>query len=266
MNKVSGITAYLGDEYSYSYAAAELLSSGRYVAYDTLTKTLAAATSGEAEYAVLPVENNVEGAVNEVYDALCGSGLFVNKQLILPIKHVLVAECGKALDQITRIVSHSQAIGQCHRFLCGVNATVEAVASTSAALEAVGGNTAAIARAPRPGQAVIASDISDSSMNATRFALLSKTRSDDGDKVSIAFDLKNVSGALYSLLGILKQNAVNMTRILSRPQKNGSGEYRFFVDFDFDGSLSELDALLKQIESHALALYYFGRYDCTDAK
>lgn len=255
-------TAYLGDEYSYSHEAAVRLAGGTLNHYDTITKAIDAAVNGECEQAVVPFENNVEGAVNEVYDALFDCGLYISRQTVLPIRHSLIAADGASLDKLKLILSHPQAIAQCRRYLTDLPVTVQAVASTSDALKRADMTTAAIAFKPRDGQAVLVSGIQDSALNATRFALLTKTAANDGDKVSIAFDLKNKSGTLLRVLQAIHDRGVNMTRILSRPHRSGSGEYRFFVDFDFTGDERELKVLLKSIEENCLLFRFLGRYFC----
>ncbi len=252
----------MGDESSYSHAAAQELIGGELVGYESMSKVIAAAESGECERAVLPVENNVEGAVNEVYDALFDSGLFIAKQLVLPVRHSLIAADGVGLDGLSRIISHPQAIAQCRSFLNRLELPVEAVSSTSAALEKAKGGTAAIAFKPKRGQHVIASGIQDSALNATRFALLTRERGASGGTVSVSFDLKNESGALLGALQAIYDRAVNLTRILSRPHRSGSGKYRFFADFDFDKSDAELDALLAEVSACCVAFRFLGRYDC----
>lgn len=257
-----GLTSFLGDEYSYSHEAATRLSAGALRNYDTITEVIKAAVSGECEQAVVPFENNVEGAVNEVYDALFDSGLYISRQTVLPIRHSLIAEKGVSIDKLKLILSHPQAIAQCRRYLTDLPVTVQAVASTSDALRRAGGTTAAIAYRPREGQEVLVSGIQDSLLNATRFALLKKTAESEGDKASISFDLKNKPGTLLGVLQAINERGVNMTRILSRPHRTGSGEYRFFVDFDFMDSNEALDSLLKAIEQNCSAFRFLGRYYC----
>ncbi len=192
------LTAYLGDGNSYSHAAAVRLAGGALKGYGTLQAVLAAVGT-ECGAAVLPVENNVEGAVNEVYDALFDSELYIDSQLVLPVQHSLIAADGVKIGDIRRVVSHPQAIAQCRRFLGELGVPVMSAASTSAALK-----------------------------------------------------------TLYD-------RNVNMTRILSRPHRSGDGQYRFFVDFDFEGSGDELGAALSELKRCCTAFRFLGRYDCAHA-
>ncbi len=258
------LTAYLGDGNSYSHAAAVRLAGGALKGYGTLQAVLAAVGT-ECGAAVLPVENNVEGAVNEVYDALFDSELYIDSQLVLPVRHSLIAADGVKIGDIRRVVSHPQAIAQCRRFLGELGVPVMSAASTSAALKLVDGETAAVAFRPCDGQIALASGIQDSALNATRFALLSPVMSDRGATVSVAFDLLNEPGALVTALKTLYDRNVNMTRILSRPHRSGDGQYRFFVDFDFEGSGEELGAALSELKRCCTAFRFLGRYDCAHA-
>ncbi len=251
----------MGDEHSFSYAAAIRLSQGAFKSYDRLSKVIAAVGS-ECEYAVVPVENNIEGAVNEVYDALFDARLYIAGELILPVRHCLIAECGMMLDRIKRVASHPQAIGQCHRFLSGLNVDVEAVSSTSKALMSAIGTTAAIAIRPRAGQVVIREGIADSPLNATRFAVLGTAPAATGEMASVMFDLKNEAGALLKALEVFYGRGVNMSRILSRPSRKGDGKYRFSVDFDCHLDGNELTAFLAKLGEHCAELKFLGRYDC----
>lgn len=266
VHEVKSKTAYLGDEYSYSHAAAKSLSDGELISFGTLSQAVFA-VGKTCDCCVVPVENNVEGAVNEVYDALFDSGLYIERQLVLPVRHSFIVKTGTEIQDVTRVMSHAQAIGQCRRFLetLGKNVTVVAAPSTSEALKHVDEHTAAIAFKPREGQTAIAKSIQDSATNATRFSLLSKTRSTEGKTVSIAFDLKNEPGALLDVLSAICNIGINLTRILSRPHRDGSGKYRFFIDFDFDKSASELDGVLSGIALHCMELRYLGRYNVDTA-
>ena len=260
-----GVTAFLGDENSYSHAAAQMLTGGALKGYDTVTNVINAVMRGETDTAVVPTENSVEGAVNEVYDMLPGSGLYVARQLVLPIRHSLIAAENCTLNTVKRIRSHPQAIAQCRNFLSTLSVTVEAVSSTSAAISRVDGESAAIGFKPKAGQIVLASDIQDSMLNATRFSLLTKHKTVEGGTVSISFDLKNKPGALLSALEVMSGAGVNMTRIISRPHRSGDGRYRFFVDFDYSEDTDKLESFLESIRSACGGLWFLGRYDVAAA-
>lgn len=256
--------AYLGDEYSYSHEAARRLTALPLRAYGSMSEVIDA-VGAECAGAVLPLENNVEGAVGEALDALAERKLKISAELVLPIVHSLIAADGVKLSDVRQIVSHAQAIGQCRKFLSECDCKVLASPSTSAALLRVGGDTAAIAFKPRPGQYAVKTHIQDSALNATRFALVTRATRRDGNTVSVRFDVVNAPGALARVLDYLYRRGVNLTRILSRPHRSGNGEYRFFADFEFSRDNAELDALLGGMKEFCRELDLLGRYDITKA-
>lgn len=253
--------AYLGDTTSFSYAAAVECTTGDYVGYPTITSAITAVARGDADECVVPIENNTEGSVNETVDGQWQNDLFINSQYVLPIKHNLIAKQGVRYEDVTRIVSHAQAIGQCHEFLLKAEGVrVEAVSSTSVALTLIDDHTAAIARLAPPGAVVLKADIADSANNATRFVRLSKTPTFSGDCASIMCVLKNKPGALKELLDAFYALNINLTRIVSRPFRSGNGEYRFFIDFVFAGLKDELEPILENLARHVETLKFLGAY------
>lgn len=253
--------AYLGDTTSFSYAAAVQCASGDYVGYPTITSAILAVARGEADECVVPIENNTEGTVNETVDGHWQNDLFIIGQYVLPVKQNLIVKKGVKLSDITRIVSHAQAIGQCHGYLLKAEGIrVEAVSSTSAALSMLDETTAAIARIAPYGAEVLAADISDSPNNATRFVRLSKTPAFGGDCASVMCVLKNRPGALKALLDEFYALNINLTRIVSRPFRSGNGEYRFFIDFVTKGGREAIESTLAAIEKHTETLKFLGAY------
>ena len=260
VHKTDEKIAYLGDEYSYSHEAARRCTELPICAYGSMSEVIDAVGT-ECSGAVMPLENNVEGAVGEALDALAERRLKISAELVLPIVHSLIAEDGVKLSDVRQIVSHAQAIGQCRKFLSEFDCKIMAAPSTSAALLRVGGDTAAIAYKPRRGQYAVKTHIQDSVLNATRFALVTRDMRRDGGTVSVRFDVANAPGELAHVLDYLYECGVNLTRILSRPHRSGNGEYRFFADFDFTRDNAALDGLLDRMKEYCRELDLLGRYD-----
>lgn len=253
------VTAYLGDEHSFCHSAALSIGNGSLYACPTIAKVIEAVALNEADNCVIPIENNLEGMVNETVDLLWEKKLYIDKQYVLPVVHNLIVKSGVTLDSIECIASIYQALGQCRAFCQSLNSvTVVQTASTSAALAMLDSKTAAIAREPCEGAEILIADIADCKSNATRFVRLCKTPSYIGNTVSIMFVTKNERGALYKVLGAFNDNNVNITRILSRPFRTGSGEYRFFVDFDFTGDKNKLTAFINVLKSCTVCLQFLG--------
>lgn len=260
---------YFGDEYSHTYAAALKiieetgLKGCQTVGCETVFGALERVKRGDAELCVVPIENSFEGTVVATVDALAEFELQIGYELTMPIRQNLIAKRGVSLDDIKRVYSHPQALAQCGGNLKRLlpDAVAESVAYTSAGLELLNDESAAIARAPKKGQVVLAESIEDSNENSTRFvAVRADAQKERGNKASVQFSTENKPGALLKVLAELNARGLNMTKIESRPAKKKMGQYVFFVDFMFYGSGSELDSLIKTLAAQAEDMRFLGRY------
>ena len=256
--------AYLGDEYSHTFAACGVLAKGmEAVSFSTMRAVAESVTEGECDCCVLPVENSLEGAVTATADILNELPLFIRAQTALAIHHDLIGVSGASLESVKTVYSHPQALAQCEKWLRNnlPKARLVSTFSTSYALQLLKSEQeAAIARAPRQGQKVIAENVEDSRGNATRFLLLSKKCGTHGKRGSVIFGAENKPGGLLDVLKLFEKERVNMTRIESRPSKRVLGEYIFFVDYTFERQESEL-SLLKELSLKNIPTKYLGRYD-----
>ncbi len=252
--------AYLGDEYSHSFAAAEAFG-GASKRYPTIRAALTAVGDGAADRAVVPIENSLEGSVRETLDGLNELSLYIRAERTLPIRQNLIGLVGAETATIKRIYSHPQALAQCRPFIDSIGAEAIPVGSTSEGLLRIRApEEGAIARVPRPGQAVLAAGV-ESGDNRTRFVLVAKTPDFTGDKVSVAFETRNKPGALLAALEVFRDFGLNMVRIESRPAKNGLGRYIFFADFTFSGAKEELMRVFGALSGKTAFLKFLGKYD-----
>lgn len=212
--------------------------------------------TGVLDKIIVPIENSIEGSVNVTMDLLSKSeGVFINSEIILPIKQCLLSNTSLKLDEIEHIVSHPQAIAQCRDF-CHKNlpnTQTHEAPSTAVAAEwlvkgvlaeqhsskkiAVIGNVDLV---ETYNLNLIASEINDNKNNHTRFIVLSKTQcapAKDMKTSLIVSAIKDRPGGLVELLNEFSSRNINLSRIVSRPTQNVLGEYLFFIDCD--GSLSE---------------------------
>ncbi|MHB8657494.1 MAG: prephenate dehydratase [Solirubrobacteraceae bacterium] len=228
---------------------------------------------GEVDYALVPIENSVEGAVNATLDTLAidAQDVSIVAELVHPIRECLIARGRLALDEIETIVSHSQPLGQCARFLRTElsRAVVMAAPSTADAVRMVSehdGPWAALGNrlaAERYGCQVLRTGVEDVADNETRFVWLAPTGTPPGRpavipatrwKTAVVFwgQGSEAPGWLVSCLSEFAGRGVNLTRIESRPRKIGLGQYMFFVDLEGtlqDGSVREaLDGVRAQVE------------------
>jgi prephenate dehydratase len=248
---------YLGPPGTVSHAA--LLAAdpdAEGVALDTLRDVVLAVQERELPRALAPVENALEGGVDPVLDALAldAPDVVLVGELVHPVSYCLAGALALAPGELTTVLSHPQATGQCARWLAAnaPRAIVMPAASTADAVREVAtgppGPRAAIGTrvaAERYGALVLADEIEDDPGNATRFAWLAHAADagpsppDGPAKTALVFWGAGSSGPgwLVSCLDEFARRAINLTRIESRPLRRGLGEYMFFLDLE--GSLAD---------------------------
>ena len=241
---MEGTVAYLGPEGTFSQEAVRAcpaLKGFTERPYATLAQVFEAVLAGEAECGLVPIENSLEGSVNLTLDLLIHrGGLFINREMILPIRNNLLASEGTGLADIRGVISHPQPLAQCGEFIRRTFPGVEtrAANSTTEAVMRVRElpNWAAIGTAIAAelyGLKVLARDIQDNDANYTRFVLLSRGEQPPTgkDKTSLACSLdRDRPGGLYEVLGEFALRGINLTKIESRPTKVGLGSYIFLID------------------------------------
>jgi chorismate mutase/prephenate dehydratase len=206
-----------------------------------LYDTFEAAEKRDVDFAVVPVENSLEGSINETYDLLLASNLKVGGEINLRIRHALIAKPEAELKNIESVYSHPQALAQCRTYLrrLGVKpiATYDTAGSVKIIKRKQSTSIAAIASvraASIYGMTVLDEEIEDNPNNFTRFFVLSfeDTASTGDDKTSIVFSAKHVPGALYKALKVFAGSDINLTKIESRPTRETPWEYNFYLDFE----------------------------------
>lgn len=260
--------AYLGPPATFTHQAAHAKfgASVDYHPVGTITDVFQAVERGVADYGVVPVENSIEGAVTHTFDQFTATPLKICAEIYLPVALYLLASVPK--NQITRVCSKQEAIGQCRRWLAenlsGIE--VDAVNSTALAAEmASKSDCAAIASrlaAELYGLNVIADNIQDACGNTTRFLVIGRNGSapTGNDKTSIYFGIRDQVGALHDALDALKANGINMTKIESRPSRSRAWEYYFFVDFVGHADAPGIQAALSELSGHCAVLQVLGSY------
>lgn len=237
--------------------------------YASIAKTLRAAARGEAQLAVVPVENSIEGSVTVTLDTLWQlDTLRLKKALVLPISHALLSHA-QDFSQIQTVYSHPQALAQCQMWLEKFLPSVPLVAanSTTEALEYLEKDLTAAAISSRRAAKlynlpVLAHPISDHPDNCTRFWVLGLQESSGGNHTSLAFSLAaNVPGALVKPLQIFADRGINLSRIESRPTKRSLGEYLFFIDIEASSREHEVQLALQELATWTETLKLFGSYD-----
>lgn len=197
---------------------------------------------GEADYALLPVENSYAGSVHDVYDLLLGAAwAVILREVVHPVHHLLLATDEVILSDVKRALSHPQALMQCAPFLREHGIQPVAVQDTAGAARQVAEarplDAAAVAgrgAMRRYGLRALAMDIEATSDNSTRFWLLGREAIpvSGSTKASVVVWLDHRPGALAECLDVLAARGMNLTKIESRPTREGRWEYVFYLDFE----------------------------------
>jgi len=229
-----------------------------------------AVIDGRADRAVVPVENSLEGSVTAVNDLLLEHDLIVVGETMVKVVHCLIGHPGATVQDIRRVYSHPQALGQCRAFLAK-HPQWERVPSfdTAGSVRMVRDNgrreEAAIAsrRAAQVyGMEVLLEGIQDSDDNRTRFFVLQKAPCmlEHGDKTSLVFATRSGPGALHEALGAFAARGINMTKVESRPRRGRAWEYVFFVDIDGHIDEPQVSAALAELVRKAAFVKVLGSY------
>lgn len=233
------------------------------------------AAGGDADAAVLPIENSLHGAVADHSDLLLRHDVRIVGEIALRIRHALIAPPGIAPLQLQKVLSHPVALSQCRRFFAE-NRQLEAVPfyDTAGAVKHLvrerPRNAVAIAApfaAEVYGAEILRRDLEDDPQNFTRFLLLAPTADEASvrpaggriNKVSLAFDLPHRPGSLQHALARLAEQGADLTRIESRPVAGRPWEYMFFVDLRVT-SAEAADAVLRVLTDVSHSAKELGRY------
>ncbi len=268
-----GRIAYLGPAGTWSETAA-LLAGGTDAALVPLTSmpaVVSAIETGLADAGILPVENSLEGAVPMTLDVLIHETVLqIAAEVVVPIRHMLVANPGASLSEIAVLRAHPQSLGQCRRFVERVlpKVTTAAALSNTAAVEDMLSEpqTAAITT-PRATEIypvqILAHDIQDQHMNETRFIVLAAKDSPPtgNDKTSLCFSVQqNTPGSLVKALQEFAAKGINLAKLESRPARERLGQYIFLCDLEGHREEPRVAEALQQIGGQADWLKVFGSY------
>lgn len=226
--------------------------------------------AGNADYAVVPIENSSAGAVTGNYDLLIKYHNYIVAEVFLTVNHALLGLPQAAEAGIQTVFSHPQALMQCSEYLNSNRSWKQiSVENTAAAAKKIledGDLTQAAVASEIAGNIyglkVLRHSINHNKNNTTRFIILSKNPvyREDAKKLSISFELPHKSGSLYNMLGHFIYNGVNMVMIESRPIAGRNWEYRFFVDLEGNLSDASIQNALKGISEEALNMRILGNY------
>jgi prephenate dehydratase len=275
--------AYLGPAGTFTEEALRASAPGplEEAPYPSIYECVMAVQEGDADLAVVPIENSLEGPVTITLDTLATDApdVRIAKELILPVSHCLIARRERPFGEFERVLSHPQATPQCARFLrerlpqaerAVAGSTAEAVRTVAESDEpwaAIGSHLAA----ELYGAVVLAEGIEDHAGNETRFVWLGRDEQaplGEPTKTSIVFwGFNDVSpGALVDVLGELSSRAINLTKIESRPRGvGGLGHYMFFADLDGSTSDPRVNEALTALAERVQSMKVLGSYPAAAA-
>ncbi|MDH5712226.1 MAG: prephenate dehydratase [Gammaproteobacteria bacterium] len=262
--------AYLGPEGTFTQAAAlkHFGHSVNTLPHGTIADVFKEVEAETVSYGVVPIENSTEGVVNHTLDEFIKSELHVCGEVELRIHQCLMGK-NSDLGKINKIYSHRQSLGQCRRWLDTHMAKIERIEVSSnaeaARMAAKDSTAAAIAgemAAELYGLDILSRNIEDETNNTTRFLIIGKraTPASGNDKTSLLVSADNKPGALYRMLEPLARNGISMTRIESRPSRQGMWNYVFFVDIEGHKSEPDISKALKELSETAGMVKILGSY------
>ncbi len=259
-----------GTEGAYSFAAAKKLFKAPSIRqYPKFSDVFDAIERGECRYGVLPIENSTAGSVTEIYDLMARHRFYIVRATRLAVDHCLLAKKGTRLQDITKVVSHTQALSQCADFLATLqNVGQEPMANTALAAEHVAKSNEPIAAvASRECAAlfdleVIAEHIANNDNNKTRFICISKTPEiyADADKTSVICTLPHMAGSLARTLARFDAMRINLTKLESRPIPARDFEFRFYFDLAAGPHDPAFLSLLSELAGEHEEFRYLGTY------
>lgn len=232
--------AYLGPAGTYAHAAAQkhFGNAVNFLPTASIDDIVRQVEEGNAAFGVAPIENSLEGPVNQTHDLLFSSNLQICGEVVLKIHHQLLTHATD-LRALRRVYAHGQALAQCRRWLDTHCPQAERIALSSnaeaarrVATETDAAAIAGIAASSLYELPVLAANIQDQADNTTRFLVVGRDQvpPSGDDLTSLAFCTANRAGALCDALQAFASAQISMTRIQSRPLRQGTWEYVFFAD------------------------------------
>lgn len=224
---------------------------------------------GSVDYGLVPIENSLEGSVGVTLDLFLKYEVKICGEVVIDIKHSLLAPKGTVMDEIGEVLSHPHALAQCKGFVKKLGVRTKNYPSTAGAAREVADKKLRGVAAIAPERAarlydleVLEKEIQDEDFNQTRFLVTARKdhRATGRDKTSIIFALIDRPGALYDALRAFAEEGINLTKIESRPSRKALGDYIFYVDFIGHRRDANIKKALAELKSRVTFLKILGSY------
>jgi prephenate dehydratase len=269
--------AYFGPPATFTHEALLTqadLASAELVPLGSITAVLETVANGEVDQGFVPIENAIEGTVSATIDGLIHDvELCIQREVVMDIHLHLMARPGVELADLTTVSSYPHALAQCQKYLAKAlpDAEQRAANSTADAARVLGNSDstegAAIAprlAAERYGLVILAEDVEDHPDNQTRFVLVSRDlvpRATGHDKTSIVcFQRADHPGSLHGILGQFSARNINLTKLESRPTKQGLGDYCFVIDLSGHLGDEVVADCLRDLHAGLAGVKFLGSY------
>jgi prephenate dehydratase len=239
-----------------------------------------AVAAGEAVAGVVPIENVIHGTVRENYDLMIEFDLAIRGEVVVPVRLALAALPGQRLEDIERVYSHIQALGQAEAFLRARPWALLSTYNTAGAGKAIADSSetrAAAVLSPRAaalfGLEVLADQIGDLPDNRTRFLVLTRPGAPlptlvdppEAKRTTIVVAVRNEPGTLLAVLRVLADHDLNMRKLESRPSRERAWEYVFWIDLDGDLADAGMAAAMVGLGGVTTMVRVLGSYPTPEA-
>ncbi|MFT8229929.1 MAG: chorismate mutase [Enterobacterales bacterium] len=270
--------SYLGSKGSYSYIAALKYASQSFNEIDgyscsTFYNVVDLVCSGKTDYGLLPIENNSSGFIDEVFDILQNTKLFLVGEVLLNINHCIVAKQNLCFNEIKYIYSHFQPFKQCSNFLLNnPNLKLKYCSSTSEAVNIINTSNCSKIAAIADGNIcniydlnIIKTNISNQINNITRFIVLSKEKIDISTqkiyKISMSIEISKEYNYLLNILEIFKKNKITLISLTSRPIFNNIKNNKIiFIDIKVNIEFFKIKNALLNLKNLSKCVKILGYY------
>jgi prephenate dehydratase len=259
-----------GDEAVRSYFNRSSQQQAEPRPYRSFAEVFRAVATAEVSYGMVPVENSQAGSINDVYDLLRQHDLFVIGELGHPVNHCLLCLPGQQLSDITRVISHPQALAQSDVYLRELGVEIVATYDTAGSAKMVREeNLRGVAAVAGAGAAelyqleILAHGIQTIKDNYTRFIVLSREpapRREGPAKTMLVMATAHQPGSLYNCLGVLAANKINLLKLESRPSRQRAWEYVFYLDFEGHREDLPVRAALADLATHTTFCKVLGSF------